>query len=48
MLFESFTTGGIWTLEATTTNSYDRTVYITRSWSALSAYVPRRLNTVCN
>ncbi len=47
VLFESFASSGIWTLEATTTNSYDRVVYITRSWSALSGYVPRRLNTVC-
>ncbi len=48
VLFVSFATGGIWTLEATTTNSYDRVVYITRSWSALSGYVPRRLTGVCS
>jgi hypothetical protein len=48
VLFVSFATGGIWTLEATTTSSYDRVVYITRSWSALSGYVPRRLTGVCS
>lgn len=47
VLFESYASGGIWTLESTTTNSYDRAVYITRSWSALSGYVPRRLSSVC-
>lgn len=47
VLFERFASSGIWTLEATTTNSYDRVVYITRSWSNLSSYVPRRLNSVC-
>jgi hypothetical protein len=47
VLFESFISGGIWTLESTTTNGYDRAVYITRTWSALSTYVPRRFNNVC-
>ncbi len=47
ILFESFVSGGMWGLESTTTNSYDRAVYITRTWSALNGYVPRRYNNVC-
>ncbi|MGB9591259.1 MAG: hypothetical protein ACPL1K_01940 [Candidatus Kryptoniota bacterium] len=47
ILFSSFTTNGMNGYESTTYNQYDRVVYIYRTWSSISNYIPRRYNNVC-
>lgn len=46
VLFESFSSTGVWAYESTLYNSMDRVVYIHSSWSRLNGYTPRRYNNV--
>ncbi|HZI05149.1 MAG TPA: hypothetical protein VEZ71_14055 [Archangium sp.] len=48
VMFDYYTSNGIFMWEATTSNSYDRAVHINREWAYFgSCYVPRRYNSKC-
>lgn len=47
VLFVSFASNGAYVYESTTSNAYDRVVYVYRGWNYLSGYIPRRYNNVC-
>jgi|GEM_PF-674977 len=47
VMFESLASNGVNTLEATTYNNYDRTVYLYNGWSRFSGYTFYKYNNVC-
>ena len=48
VMVESLANGGIYTLEATTYNNYDRVVHIWNGWSRFKGYTFYKYNNVCN
>jgi len=47
VLFSFFSGSGMYGYESTTTSSYDRVVFMYRSWTGLTGYVPIRYDSVC-